>query len=97
VTPEQVAYDYDEQPEPEDEHKHCEGIGEEITESETFCEEQHRDPPCFTWRTFWTRLIDGGQPCPTLGIRFAGDVTGIYQNTAHIRVNANSVSADGLS
>src|ERR1700722_7683413 len=46
------------------------------------------NPPWFTWRTFWTRLIDSGQPCPTLGFRLAGNVTGIYQNTAHMRVNA---------
>ena len=29
MTPEQIAYDYDEQPKPEDEHEHREGVGQE--------------------------------------------------------------------
>src|SRR5262249_61234271 len=46
MTPEQVAYDDDEQPEPEDEHEDGEGVGQEIAESEAFREEEHCDSPC---------------------------------------------------
>jgi hypothetical protein len=35
VTPEQVAKDRDKQPKPQDKHEYCEGIGQEIAESET--------------------------------------------------------------
>src|SRR5215468_4777871 len=41
VTPEQVAYDDDEEPEPQDEHEYGEGVGQEIAESEAFRDEEH--------------------------------------------------------
>ena len=46
MTPEQIAYDYDEQPESEDEQKYREDVGYKIAESEAFCEEEHCDSPC---------------------------------------------------
>jgi hypothetical protein len=47
MTPEQVHEYCDEQPEPRDEDEHCEDIDQEVAESETFVDEQHRNPPCF--------------------------------------------------
>src|SRR6516162_6051004 len=46
MTPEQVAYDDNEEPEPQDEHEDGEGVGQEIAESEAFREEEHCDSPC---------------------------------------------------
>src|SRR5271165_7555574 len=43
----------------------------------------------FTWRTFWTPPYRRWSLSPTLGIRLAGKVIGIYQNTGHMRVDAN--------
>jgi hypothetical protein len=46
MMPEQVHEYCDEQPDRHDEHEYCEGIDQEVTERETFVDEQHRDPPC---------------------------------------------------
>jgi hypothetical protein len=45
MTPEQVHEYCDEQPDRHDKDEYCDDIDQEITERETFVDEQHRDPP----------------------------------------------------
>jgi len=57
MTPEQVAGDDNKQPEPDDEHEYGERVSQKISESETFCEEEHRYSPCLPEpdvRSDWT-------------------------------------------
>src|SRR5262245_18823841 len=52
VASKEVAKDRDEQPEPDNEDEYCEDVHYKIAESETFCEEEHRDSPLSIGRAY---------------------------------------------
>jgi hypothetical protein len=65
VTPEQIGRDSNEQPQPHDEEEYREGVQQEISKSEAFPKEEHRDPPFVALRRKSFTLIF---PRPRFGI-----------------------------